>query len=91
MKKRFVITNLPIRLPFQSTIMWSFLLHYFNVDNLYWGIFITFYSILWIVAIAIKFNEIKVDLNSTDDDKKKVLNKSKFQDRLNEMIKNKGN
>lgn len=67
------------------------MLHYFNVDNLYWGIFITFYSILWIVAIAIKFNEIKVDLNSTDDDKKKVLNKSKFQDRLNEMIKNKGN
>ena len=87
MKKHFVITSLPVRLPFQSTILYSFLLYYFNVENLYWGIFITLYSILWIIAIAIKCNEIKVDLNATKDDEKKIVKQSKFQEKLDELMK----
>lgn len=89
MKKHFVITNLPVRLPFQSTILYSFLLYYFKVDSLYWGIFITLYSILWIVAIVVKCHEIKVDLNATKDEDKKIVKQSKFQDKLNELMKNK--
>lgn len=89
MKKHFVITSLPVRLPFQSTILYSFLLYYFKVDSLYWGIFITLYSILWIIAIVVKCNEIKVDLNATKDDEKKIVKQSKFQDKLNELMKNK--
>ncbi|WP_188051727.1 hypothetical protein [Flavobacterium sp. GP15] len=89
MKKHFVITNLPVRLPFQSTILYSFLLYYFQVDSLYWGIFITLYSILWIIAIVVKFNEIKVDLNATKDEEKNIFKQSKFQEKLNELMKTK--
>ena len=63
MKKRFVISNLPIKLPFQSTILYAFLLHYFNANGVIWGVFITLYSIFWIGVIMAKWNEVKIDLN----------------------------
>jgi hypothetical protein len=88
MKKNFVITNLPVRLPFQSTILYSFLLYYFKADNLYWGIFLTFYSVLWIGLIWIKKTEIKVDLNSEKEDEKKIVMQSKFQEKLKKIIEN---
>ena len=83
MKKHFVITNAPVKLPFQSTILYSFLLHYFNVDSLYWGIFITFYSILWVVAIVSKYNEIRVDLNAIDNS---TIAKE-FKEKIRELVK----
>ena len=87
MKKRTVISNLPIKLPIQSTILYSFLLYYFKVDSLYCGIFITLYSILWIVAIIVKWNEEKIDL---DDDKKITEAKSKFAERLAQIVRERG-
>jgi len=84
MKKRTVLSNFPTRLPFQSTILYSFLLYYFKVDSLYWGIFITLYSILWIGAIITKWNEERIDL---DDDKKITMAKSKFAERLAEIVR----
>ena len=89
MKKHFVITSLPVKLPFRSTILYSFLLYYFKVDSLYWGMFITLYSILWIIAIFVKCHEIKVDLNATKDEEKKIIKQSKFQEKLNELMKTK--
>lgn len=85
MKKRFVISNLPVRFPIQSTILYSFLLYYFKADGLWWGIFICLYSILWIIAIAVKWNEESIDLNADDlkGEKKKV--QSKFAERLQQM------
>lgn len=87
MKKRTVISNVPIRLPFQSTILYTFLLYHFNVDGLWWGIFITLYSILWIVAIAVKWNEEKIDLDKEDE---KSPAKSKFQQKLNKLMSERG-
>jgi len=84
MKKRFVITSLPIRLPIQSTILYSFLLHYFKADGIYWGIFITLYSILWILVIAVKSYEVKVDLNSSKEDEK--IKQSKFAEKLKDIM-----
>lgn len=54
MKKHKVISNLPVKLPISNTILYCFLLYYFNVDNLWWGIFITVFSVYWIfVAFAV--------------------------------------
>ena len=87
MKKRTVISNFPMKMPLNSTILYSFLLYYFNVDNIWWGIFITLYSILWIVFFVAKYNEESIDL---DDDKKITEAKSKFAERLAQVVKERG-
>ena len=87
MKKHFVITSLPVRLPVQSTVLYSFLLHYFNASGILWGIFITLFTILWIVVIVVKSSEIKVDLNETTGKEEKAINQSKFREKLDEMMK----
>jgi len=90
--KRFVISNIPIKLPFQSTILYTFLLYYFQVSGIFWGIFITIYTIYWIIAIIAKIMENKIDLNSTDldeiDEKNKVI-RAKFGQKLERMRKQK--
>ena len=53
---------MPVRLPFQSTILYSFLLYYFDVNNIIWGIFGTIYVIYWILVIVIKWEEERIDL-----------------------------
>ena len=86
MKKRFVIANTPVKLPIQSTILYTFLLYHFQVSGIWWGVFITLYSILWIIVIVAKWNEEKIDLNDekTDNDKKVV--RSKFAERLQKLM-----
>jgi len=87
MKKKTVLTNFPVRLPIQSTILYIFLLYYFNVDSLYWGIFITLCSLYWILIIAVKWSEERIDL---DDDKKITTAKSKFAERLVDIVRERG-
>ena len=82
MKKKLVITNVPTRYPINSTILYSFLLYYFNVDDLYWGIFITLFSIYWILVIVVKSNEVNIDLNEN-----KNLSSSNFKEKIQNMIK----
>lgn len=84
MKKRTVISNVPIKFPIQSTILYSFLLHYFKVDGLYWGIFISVFSIYWVGAIILKWNEEQINL---EDDKKNTEAKIKFAERLLQITK----
>ena len=92
MKKHYVVKNSPIRLPFQSTILYSFLLYYFHVNGLIWGIFITLYAIYWILALIIQFSEVGVDFdpdefvkNGNLSDGK--LNESTFSQRLRDLNK----
>ena len=82
MKKKLVITNVPTRYPINSTILYSFLLYYFNVDGLYWGIFITLFSIYWILVFIVKFNEVNIDLNENEN-----LSSSNFKEKIQNMIK----
>jgi len=82
MKKKLVITNVPTRYPINSTILYSFLLYYFNVDDLYWGIFITLFSIYWILVIIVKSNEVNIDLNEN-----KNLSSSNFKEKIQSMVK----
>jgi len=86
MKKQFVIVNTPSRLPLNSTVLYAFLLHHFQASGIWWGIFITLYSIYWIVALIIKFNEEHIDLNSDKLDEKKKAVESKFAQRLQKLI-----
>ena len=86
MKKRFVISNTPVKFPVQSTILYTFLLYHFQVSGIYWGIFITLYSLLWIIAIIAKWNEERIDLNSDKLDENKKAVESKFAQRLQKII-----
>jgi len=91
MKKRIVITNVPIKLPFNSTILYTFLLWYFKVDNLWWGIFISIFIIYWIICLFGFFNQKGVDMMSPldiDDSESTFTAKSNFAKRL-ELLKNK--
>ena len=85
MKKRTVIINTPARLPFVSTVLYTFLLYYFKVDNLYWGIFITIYILYWIVALVLVFNVNKIDLDNDKISETKI----KFSEKLQELINKK--
>ena len=82
MKKKLVITNVPSRYPINSTVLYSFLLYYFNVDGLYWGIFVTLFSIYWILVFIVKFNEVNIDLNENEN-----LSSSNFKEKIQNMIK----
>ena len=86
MKKRFVISNTPVKFPVQSTILYTFLLYHFQVSGIWWGIFITLYSLLWIIEIVAKWNEERIDLNSDKLDEKKKAVESKFAQRLQKII-----
>ncbi len=86
MKKRFVISNTPVKFPIQSTILYTFLLYHFQVSGIWWGIFITLYSIYWIIAIVAKWNEESIDLNSDKLDEKKKAVESKFAQRLQKFM-----
>jgi len=102
MKKLIVIKNTPSKLPILGTVVYTFLMHYYNVSDLWWGIYITLMAILWILVIWIMCNQERIDLFSEgaldkvfEDKIKDTLNnisdpkkpKSKFQIRLEEMAR----
>ena len=86
MKKRFVISNTPVKFPIQSTILYTFLLYHFQVSGIWWGIFITIYSLNWMITIVAKWNEESIDLNSDKLDEKKKAVESKFAQRLQKLM-----
>lgn len=84
MKKRFVISNIQKGLPINSTILYTFLLYYFQVDGLYWGIFITLFTLYWISRIYTIATEERIDLNKQNlNDEKRV-----FRSKLMQALEN---
>lgn len=86
MKKHIAIINTTIKLPVISTVLYTFLLHYFNVSGLVWGIFITLYSILWIVVIIMKWNEVQIDLTKDEFTKEQKTLLTEIKNRLNKTF-----
>lgn len=86
MKKTKVISNLPVRLPILSTVLYTFLLHYFNVDNLWWGIFIAVYSIYWIVVISVIWTQERIDIFKEGEDGINIGKTKSFAERLKEKL-----
>lgn len=86
MKKRFVILNTRAKLPLNSTVLYSFLLYYFKVNDLYWDIFITLFAIIWIVCIYAIWTQEVIDLNTEEKEINKKLAQSKFAKKLLEII-----
>jgi hypothetical protein len=82
MKKRIVLKSTSIRFPISSTILYTFLMMYFNAPEWAWTLFITFEVLWWALIITAKFYEAGISLN--DDEKKP--NKT-FQERLAELQK----
>jgi hypothetical protein len=85
MKKHYVVKNLPIRLPFQSTILYSFLLYHFHANGLIWGIFITLFVIYWILAIIVKLSEDGVVFDPDEFTDKGKLGASKFAQKIKDL------
>lgn len=85
MKTSKVIKNTPIKFPFTSTVLYSFLLYYFDASGVIWGIFGTLYVIFWSIAIVVKWNEESVDLFNKEEIKKvKPTFKEQIQKLANE-------
>ena len=83
-----------MRLPVNSTVLYSFLLYYFNVSGIWWGVFITLMTLLWVVIIVSRYHSIEVDLDSAVDptynNEVKAAVKSQFQIKLEELKKKNG-
>ena len=82
MKKKLVIKNTPTELPINSTVLYTFLMWYFKVDNLFWGIFICCVGFYWIFAIKAINKEERIDLNDMKDN---FSTPKSFKDRLREL------
>ena len=81
MKKTKVIKNIPNKLPLTSTVLYTFLLYYFDVNGIVWGIFGTIYAIYWILVIVIIYNQERIDLFNEEETKDV---KPTFKERLAE-------
>ena len=88
MRKKLVIKNTPTKLPISSTVLYTFLMWYFKVDNLFWGIFICCFGFYWIFSFISINKEERIDLNDIKEESTKdnfSIPKS-FRDRLREKL-----
>lgn len=87
MKGKKVIhrTDLPVRLPINSTILYTFLLYYFNVQPFIWGVFITIFTLYWILCIIglVIQDQKKIFIEPSS---KKIESKSEWFRRLEETL-----
>lgn len=86
MKKHFALKNYPVKLPILSTVVYAHLMNYYNAPQWAWGVFITLYALLWVVAITIKWNEETVDLFEEKPTAENIEKISRFQQKLAEMV-----
>jgi len=87
MKKFYVIRNTPTKLPFTATVLYAFLIDYYNVSDFWWGVFIVCFSVIWIIAIVALFYQETIDLDKDySDNPKKAVKQSKFAEKLKQMI-----
>lgn len=92
MKTKFVIAtkNLPTRVPIPSTVLYIFLLDYYEANGYWWGAVITILALMWIAVIINKVQETEIDLTENEPSQTKDATKSKFQTKLEEMAKERG-
>ena len=87
MKKIYVIKNQPTKLPVVGTVLYAFLMDYYNASDFWWGVFIVCFSIIWIICIVALFLQETIDLNKDySDNPKKAVKQSKFAEKLKQMI-----
>ena len=87
MKKIYVIKNQPTKLPVLGTVLYAFLMDYYNVSDFWWGVFIVCFSIIWIICIIALFLQETIDLDKDySDNPKKAVKQSKFAEKLKQMI-----
>ena len=73
MKKNKIIPKkfFPSRLPINSTVLYSFLMYFFNAPQWLWGVYLTLLIIFWIIAIIAFMNqEEDIDLINYKDESK---------------------
>lgn len=94
MKKQFRIkySNMPVKLPIISTVVLFIALDHWNASDLIRGIFYTLYGMIWIIALISVGLEKSVDLFDFDKDEPQTEGKakSKFQEKLEKMAKERG-
>ncbi len=87
MKKIYVIKNQPTKLPIVGTVLYAFLMDYYNASGFWWGVFIVCFSIIWIICIIALFLQETIDLDKDySDNPKKAVKQSKFAEKLKQMI-----
>lgn len=91
MKKSFVISNTPVRLPINGTVLYTFLMWFFQAKDFYWGIYIVFLLILWTACIISINRQQRVDLFADEKDPEQKMPLSKFQRKMEEIQKQRRN
>ena len=87
MKKIYVIKNQPTKLPVLGTVLYAFLMDYYDASDFWWGVFIVCFSIIWIICIIALFLQETIDLNKDySDNPKKAVKQSKFAEKIKQMI-----
>ena len=88
MEKVKVVSNIPMKLPISQTILYTFLMDYYNASELAWGVFISLGIIMWIGVIAFLIKQERIDIfkeEKQEEIKETVTEESKFQQKMREM------
>lgn len=77
MKNKFVISwkNIPVKIPINGIVTYSFIMYYFKVPQWAWGVWITLVAIALIVLIIEKSRETHVKI----DDEWFIWHKTKME------------
>jgi hypothetical protein len=87
MKKIYVIKNVPTRLPVVGTVLYAFLMDYYNASDFWWGVFIVVFTIIWIICIYALCLQETIDLTKDySDNPNKAVKKGKFAEKLQQLI-----
>jgi len=87
MKKFYVISNTPTKLPITGTVLYAFLMDYYNASDFWWGVFIVCFSIIWIICITALFYQESISLDKDySDNPKKAVKRSNFAEKLQKII-----
>jgi hypothetical protein len=54
--------NIPSRLPLSSTVLYWLVLDYYKASPIFWGVFFTVATVLWLAAIVGLFTEERTDI-----------------------------
>lgn len=85
MKTRYVIKNIPTKLPVQSTVLWYLVLDYYKASDIWYGVYFTLYALAWLGSIIVIWKQESIDINEFSAEGQS--NYLKFKRSLIDLIK----
>lgn len=86
MKKRKVIKNMPIKMPIAHTVLYTFLMDYYNASGVLWGIYLTLAVIIWVVVFIGIYNQEQIDVFNHKAKEEFNKERKSFQERIKDKM-----